>query len=178
MSTRLRPIVMISDSVRAGGHVRMLLEDTARALRVNFPPRGAMPEVDRLIEIFRSLPLREVSGQHFLWIFREPKSVSSDRSRYMQLCRYYGLSPSLKKKKLFTPDLNTVLMTRQMVRERQVRERQQAATQAWNQTVSGILGSAGSQSASQFIDFRQSQPERTFSLDWESINPFIPEREP
>lgn len=180
MSTRLRPIVMISDTIRAGGHARKLLEDTAQILRVTVPPRGSMPEADRLVEIFQSLP--ELSGRHFLWLFREPKHANRDRSRYMQLCEYYGLAPSKGKKKKVSPtfDLDAVVMQRLRRRE----EQQQQTAQVWRQTANAILNPPGVNTFVQQYQAAMQQPTsqptptRTFSLDWGSVAPFVPEEEP
>jgi hypothetical protein len=125
MGTRLRPIVSFCGELRAGGNVRRSLEMWCKQFGTSCPPRGSMPDEQRLIQMFKALTAdrpRPTYGEHFLWLFREPRRVTSSRSRYAQLCEHFGVAPQRTKKKkasIFRDgSLVSDQLARQLARER------------------------------------------------------------
>jgi hypothetical protein len=139
---------MLGGTIRAGGSARLELEKWCKQYEVRVPTRGLMPETERFITMFRSLPLRNIPGQHWLWLFREPRDLTPGRSRYAQICGYYGIfAKKIKKKKMsllrdiseirteIIPEIAPRLTFEQVREERQNRERQQTqAASFWANT--------------------------------------------
>ena len=106
MSTRLRVIYCPPHgTASAGAQARHLLEICYTKYSGKFaPPRGSMPEVQRLVLMYKGMPTASCGT---LYILREPKYISSGRSRWKQLCRHFGIAPR-KAKKLKLPLIRQV----------------------------------------------------------------------
>lgn len=66
----------------------MILESLAKdRFGTKVPPRGSMPEAERLVKIYSDLP----PSTAIFWLFREPRGVAGERSRFKILCRHYGI---------------------------------------------------------------------------------------
>lgn len=90
---------MLASTLRTGGYARLELERWVKEYGGRIPERGTMPEAERFIQMFNSLPLKEIPGQHYLWLFREPRSLTPGRSRFVEVCKHYGVAPRNGKKK-------------------------------------------------------------------------------
>lgn len=89
MATKLRSILVIGDSVNSGKNVVLTLYKYAKLYDVKIPHTiAARPTVDQITYIFKELPLKKKQ----LFLYREPRQVKAEKSRYRQKCIELGLS--------------------------------------------------------------------------------------
>lgn len=94
MPTKVRVLLRLSGGMYHGGNARRQLEQAYKYWIRPAPSRKEINGVARLKFLFDAIP----NDNKAMWLFREPKGVSIEKSRFLKLVKYFRIGTPLTRR--------------------------------------------------------------------------------